>query len=123
MWKVDEYSLRNATWSGNPFDLVAKVTITHGDDVRTTEMFYAGDNTWKFRLTPTRTGEWQFSTSSDDAELNGHSGSITVQRRANENMKGFLTHVGNKYVIMERDADNVEGYVYQVFMNQQDYEQ
>ena len=34
-----------------------------------------------------------------------------------------MTHVGNKYAIMERDVDHVEGYVYQVYMNQQDFEQ
>ena len=74
-------------------------------------------------LQPRGPGVWRFSTSSDDADLNGHSGSVTVHPRANSDMKGFLTHVGNKYAIMERDADHVEGYVYQVFMNQQDFEQ
>ena len=63
MWEIEEYCLTNTTWSGNPFDLVAKVTFTHADDVRTTEMFYAGDNNWKFRFTGTRTGVWRLSTS------------------------------------------------------------
>lgn len=123
MWECEEYSLTNTTWSGNPFDLVATVTFTHAKEKRTTEMFYVGGNTWKFRFTGTQIGVWKFSTSSTDADLDGYTGAVSVSRRANPDIKGFLTHVGNKYAIMEEDIDDLEGYVYQVFMNQQDYEQ
>jgi hypothetical protein len=123
MWECEEFRLTNPTWSGNPFDLVATVTFTHAKERRTTEMFYVGGNTWKFRFTGTQIGVWKFSTSSSDAELDGHEGSITVTPRANADIRGFLTHVGNKHAIMEEDIDDLEGYVYQVFMNQQDYEQ
>ncbi len=123
MWQMQEYTLKNPTWRGNPFDVVATVTFTHGKETRTTGMFYAGDDTWKFRFTGTRTGEWSFVTSSAAPGLNGHTGTITVGPRANARVKGFLTHVGNKFAIMEENEDDLEGYVYQVFMNQQDYEQ
>jgi hypothetical protein len=123
MWECEEYSLLNTTWSGNPFDLVATATFKHAGEKRVTEMFYNGGDTWKFRFTGTRAGVWKLSTSSSDADLDGHKGSITVTPRANSGMKGFLTHVGNKYAIMAEDIDHLEGYVYQVFMNQQDYEQ
>lgn len=123
VWECVEYSLTNTTWAGNPFDLVATVTFRHADESRITEMFYAGDDTWKFGFTGTRTGVWKFSTSSGDADLHGHSGSVTVSPRVDPSRKGFLTHVGNKFAVMEQDADHLEGYVYQVFMNQQDYEQ
>jgi hypothetical protein len=123
MWETKEYRLSNTTWSGNPFDLVATVTFTHAKEKRTTEMFYAGNDTWKFRFTGTRTGVWEFSTSSNDTDLNGHTGAVTVRPRASSHIKGFLTHAGNKYAIMEEDIDHRAGYVYQVFMNQQDYEQ
>jgi len=118
-----EWALENASWSGNPFDLKATVTFVHAQETRTTEMFYAGDNTWKFRFTGTRTGVWRFSTVSSDTDLHGVTGSVTVTPRASSSIKGFLTHVGNKYAIMEEDIEHLEGYVYQVFMNQQDYEQ
>ena len=123
MWECDDYSLTNTSWSGNPFDLVATATFTHAAETRKTEMFYIGDNTWKFRFTGTRVGTWEFSTMSEDAELDGHTGMISVSPRASSVMKGFLTHAGNKYAIMEHDADHLAGYVYQVFMNQQDFEQ
>lgn len=125
IWELEEWAIDNRSWNGNAFDVVGTVTFNHADSgaTRTTEMFFDGSNTWKFRFTGTRTGEWKFSTSSDDPDLHGHSGSVTVRPRANSDIKGFLTHVGNKYAIMERDADHVVGYVYQVFMNQQDFEQ
>ena len=123
MWECVEFTLTNPTWSGNPFDLVATATFTHAGETRITEMFYAGSDTWKFRCTGTRIGVWKVSTSCSDADLNGHTGSVSVTPRANSSRKGFLTHVGNKYAIMEEDIDHLKGYVYQVFMNQQDYEQ
>ena len=122
-WETVDYGLTNTTWSGNPFDLVATATFVHAQETRTTEMFYAGNDTWKFRFTGTRTGIWNFSTASSDADLDGYAGSVIVRPRRNVNTKGFLTHVGNKYAIMGEDIDHLEGYVYQVFMNQQDYEQ
>jgi len=123
MWECEEYSLTNPTWSGNPFDLVATVTLAHAKEVRTTEMFYAGGDTWKFRFTGTRTGTWSVSTSSNDPDLDGHTGSVTISARARSDIKGFLTNAGNKYAIMEEDVGDLKGYVYQVFMNQQDFEQ
>lgn len=123
MWEYIEYSLDNPTWSANPFDLVATVTFTHDKEQRVTEMFYVGNNSWNFRFTGTRTGQWKFTTASNDQELNGHTGSITVTPRTHPRMKGFLGHVGNKYAIMEEDLDDLQGYIYQVFMNQQDFEQ
>ncbi len=122
-WETIDYSLTNPTWSENPFDLKATVTFVHAQETRSTEMFYAGGSTWKFRFTGTRTGQWNFSTVSSDADLDGHAGSVTVTPRPHAGLKGFLTHVGNKYAIMEEDIEHLEGYVYQVFMNQQDHEQ
>ena len=125
MWKCEEWTLKNASWSGNPFDVMASVTFVHsrtGEQHRT-QMFYAGEKQWKFRFTGTRTGAWNFSTFSSDSDLDGHTGALTVGPRPDPSVKGFLTHAGNKYAIMEADADHLAGYVYQVFMNQQDYEQ
>ena len=125
MWRCEEWTLENPSWSGNPFDVIARVAFVHSDsdEQQLTQMFYAGANQWKFRFTGTRTGVWRFSTSSSDADLNGHTGTVTVSPRTSSKTKGFLTHLGNKYAIMGDDADHLEGYVYQVFMNQQDYEQ
>ncbi len=125
MWKYEEWTLKDSSWSGNPFDVVAVVSFIHSStgEQHSTEMFYVGENQWKFRFTGTRKGKWTFSTSSSDPDLDGHTGSVIVNPRADSNVKGFLTNKGNKFAIMEEDCDHLSGYIYQVYMNQQDYEQ
>ena len=93
-----EWQLNNPSYSGNPFDVEATATFTHSGsgETRTTPMFYDGNNRWKFRFTGTQPGEWTFTTSSADPELNGQTGLVNVSPNANGN--GFVTHVGNKWV-------------------------
>ena len=78
LWEYEGWSVENASYSGNPFDVIATVTFEHQGSSKshTTEMFHDGDDTWKFRFTGTRMGTWNFTTSSDDPELDGHSGSV-----------------------------------------------
>ena len=117
MWETVDYSVIDTTWSENPFDRVATATFVHAQETRTTEMFYAGDDTWKFRFTGTRLGTWNFSTASNDAGLDGHKGSLIVKPRRNVDIKGFLTHVGNKFALQHDDADDLRGYLFNVYMN------
>ena len=125
MWEVEEWSVKNDSWDGNEYDLVATVTFTHAKTgtTRTTEMFYGGDHQWKFRFTGVRTGRWTFTTDSGDPDLAGFAGAVTVKLNPDPKVLGFLTHVGNKFAIMGRDETDLKPYVYQVYMNQQDYEQ
>ncbi len=92
-----EWSLSTDTFEGNPFDLVATVTFVHPEsgEKRTTEMFHDDGQTWKFRFTGTRPGQWEFTTSSADPELDGHRGTVTVA--PNDRAYGFVTHSGNKW--------------------------
>ena len=125
MWQYLEWTLTNDSWSGNPFDVLATVVFEHATSgaTHTTEMFYAGASRWKFRFTGTRTGLWRFTTSSPDPQLDGYRGTVSISPNPSPNIRGFLTHVGNKYAVMKNDITDLEGYVYQVFMNQQDFEQ
>jgi hypothetical protein len=92
-----EWSVSNETVEGNPFDLVATVTFAHSEtgEKRTTEMFYDGNHTWRFRFTGTRPGNWAFATSSADPDLDGHRGAVAVA--PNDHAYGFVTHAGNKW--------------------------
>ncbi len=93
-----EWSIRNFSFQGNRFDLIATVTFQHAEgEKRTTEMFYAGDETWKFRFTGTQMGQWTFSTSSDDPDLDRKTGTLTIAPNSNKNAHGFLTQFGNKW--------------------------
>ena len=87
-----EWQLSNSSYSGNAFDLVATVTFTHSTSGKkhTTEMFYDGNNTWKFRFMGSITGKWTFTTSSSDGDLNGHTGSIHVVPNPNKKIPGLL---------------------------------
>ena len=93
-----EWSLTNPSFQGNPFDVEAKATFRHPNgETRTTGLFYAGNQKWKFRFTGSLCGLWSFTTSSDDPELNGHSGEVTVVENPDAKAHGFLTHFGNKW--------------------------
>lgn len=92
-----EWNLSNPGYEGNPFDLDAAVTFTHTEsgEQRTTGMFYDGGDSWKFRFTGTRPGEWTFVTTNSAPPLDGRTGTVIV--RPNEEDYGFVTHRGNRW--------------------------
>jgi hypothetical protein len=79
-------------------------------------MFYAGNNTWKFRFTGTRTGIWSYSSSSSDADLDGISGTVIIKPNPNPNVHGFLKAQGNKFAIQSAELE-IEGHLLLVFQN------
>lgn len=92
-----EWSLPNASDSGNPYDLAATVTFRHdaSGEEHTTGMFFDGDAAWSFRFAGARPGRWTFESHSDDPELDGRTGVVTIE--PNDDAFGFVTHVGNKW--------------------------
>ncbi|QXD16197.1 DUF5060 domain-containing protein [Rhodocaloribacter litoris] len=88
-----EWEVENPSYSGNPFDLVATVTFTHSASgaTHTTEMFYDGGDTWKWRFTGTEVGTWTFESASADAELDGLSGTVTINPNPDTEAYGFVT--------------------------------
>ncbi|MFP4521537.1 MAG: DUF5060 domain-containing protein, partial [Fibrobacterota bacterium] len=113
-----EWSLNNSSYSGNPFDLITSATFTHSShsDI-TTEMFYDGNNTWKFRFTGVQTGTWNFSTSSSDPDLDGHTGTVTVNANPDQAARGFLNSQGQMFTIQSGDNGEVTGIVPNIWMN------
>lgn len=107
-WEWVDIPFTSTTWGTeeDKFDRVATATFTHATaDPIATEMFYAGaDNTWILRFTGTATGDWNFTTSSTDPELNNHSGTITVTE-PDPGALGFMSKYGNKWR-WEGDDDN-----------------
>jgi hypothetical protein len=92
-----EWSLPNARYEGNPFDLEAKATFVHEKtgETHVTGLYYAGADRWKFRFAATRPGRWTFRTASADPDLAGKTGTVTIEPK--DDAYGFLTHVGNKW--------------------------
>ncbi len=114
-----EWSLPNPTYSGNPYDLIATATFVHNGsgETHTTEMFYDGGDTWKFRFTGTRLGTWAVSTSSADSDLDGHQGTVTVTANSNPDIMGFVTNEDEKWVRQMGDnGDQVKAFVPQLVM-------
>lgn len=132
IWDVLEWEITNSACPvANPYDLVAKVIFIHeSGQTREIEMFHTEKEKWKFRFCGSKPGQWSFRTLCDgtdgthnDENLDKHVGRITVNAQTNPDIKGFLSHKGSKFAIMDRDETDLEPYVYQVYMNQQDYEQ
>lgn len=113
LWELQEWTVQNASYSGNPFDVVATVTFEHQGSGKTheTEMFYDGDDIWKYRFTGTRTGTWTYTTTSDDPELNGRSGTITVLENPDPEARGFVTTQGNKWAWQKDGSGTVKTFV------------
>ena len=123
VWETLEWSVNNGDYTGNPYDLIATVTFKHqgSGTQRVTEMFYDGDNTWHWRFTGTKTGTWEFTTSSSDPDLAGQSGTVTVKPRSDPGIKGFLTGQGNKFALQTEDENTLEGFLFNVYMNDDEF--
>jgi hypothetical protein len=111
LFEYAEWHVDNPTYSGNAFDVIADVQFTHvgSGETRTTQMFYDGDDDWRFRFTGTQTGTWNYTTSSGDSDLNGLTGSINVT--SNPNAYGFVTHSGNKWARQKGHSGQLEAFV------------
>jgi hypothetical protein len=117
-----EWSVLNSDYTGNPFDVIATVRFTHeGGDHHDTQMFYSGDDTWRFRFTATRTGEWSFASQSDDAELNNLTGKVTIQTNPDPDIKGFITTYGNKFARQIGEDGELEGYLFNVYQDNMNF--
>ncbi len=119
-----EWTLDNPSYSGNPFDLIATATFTHpaSGETRSTEMFYTGGTTWKFRFAGTKTGEWTFTTASTDVELAGHTGTITINANTNPSISGFLVSSGNKFAKQMGENGELKSFILNIYMNHVDYD-
>lgn len=93
-----EWELPNPSYQGNPYDLMATATFIHTEsgESRTTGLFYAGNDAWRFRFIGVRAGVWTFTTSSDDPDLDGLSGTVTIE--PNPKAPGFISNDGNKWI-------------------------
>jgi len=109
--------------TGNPFDVIARITFTHtgSDDTVTTEAFYdgvaeGGKLLYRFRFTGTKLGTWRFSSRSSVAALDGLSGAVEVVANDDPNAMGFLRTVNGKLAVTTAGDSAPKGVAYHVFM-------
>jgi hypothetical protein len=95
-WETHEIVLRGVgTYSeANPFqDVTLQAQFSHSGGTQiTVEGFHDGDgvggqtgDVWKVRFMPTLAGGWSWTTTSNDAQLNGASGSLTATAPSGDN--------------------------------------
>ncbi len=94
-----QWIVENPTFSGNAFDVQATVDFTHhpSGEKRRTEMFYMGGRSWAFRFTGTQLGTWSLVTSSEDQDLDGHTGKVVIAANSGAVPNGFLKNFGGKW--------------------------
>ena len=99
LWTPVEWTLSNASYEGNPFDLDARAVFVHqgSGQTITTPMFYDGQDTWKFRFTGVDTGTWTVQTYSRDEDLGGRAGRAEVTEPPDEEAHGFMKAFGSKW--------------------------
>jgi hypothetical protein len=117
LWQPIEWSATDNNYEGNPFDVIANVTFTHieSGEVRSTEMYYTGANTWSFRFAATRLGEWAYETSSEESELDGLNGRVFAAPPSDPNTTGYLTYSSNQYMIQTGEQGEMSPYNFSVF--------
>ena len=94
IFETVEWTFTNPSISGNPYDLISTATFTHPTacDI-VTELYFNGGQRWKLRFTPTAVGEWNFTTSSPDPDLDGLTDTVTVSE--DPDAPGFITKLGD----------------------------
>jgi len=91
-WHPTDLSFTSPTTYANPFQNISlSATFTGpGGITLTVPGFYAGNQTWKVRFSPTAVGSWSYTTSSADAQLNGQTGGINCVANTNTVLHGAL---------------------------------
>ncbi|MBN1855103.1 MAG: DUF5060 domain-containing protein [Pirellulales bacterium] len=94
-----KWSVANPSWTGSPLDVMATVMFTHQPtcEKRTTEIYYDGATNWAFRFTGTKQGVWTFVCASDDPDLDGHAGKVTIEPNPDASAHGFLKNFNEKW--------------------------
>ena len=77
-WGSTEIALSGPS-AGNPFmEVELSATFRQGGRTLKVAGFYDGDGQYKIRFMPPETGEWEYETQSNRAELSGRKGTLTA---------------------------------------------
>ena len=92
-----EWELTYADTDSNRYDVVAHAVFTHEDgEVKRSLMYYAGEDTYRFRFTGTKLGRWDITTEGPGA-LGNQTGVVQV-KEAPEVRRGFLVPEASRWV-------------------------
>lgn len=113
-WEMQEIVLHAEKPYANPYTEVDMWVQLKGPDFdKRVYGFWDGDNRFKVRVVATEAGEWSWrsgSNHSDDAGLNGHTGSFTAEDwpekelQENPNRRGFVRSTPNGHALQYADG-------------------
>jgi hypothetical protein len=84
-WGIYEVMLTGPA-AGNPFvDVKLSAQFTLGNDTLVVPGFYDGEGTYRIRFSPSRRGEWKYTTRSNAVDLDGKTGSVVAVAPAGAN--------------------------------------
>jgi hypothetical protein len=88
-WEVYEITLTTTNTYSNPYKDVTLSATFNGPNAKEIiiEGFWDGRNTWKVRIAPTEVGTWTYTTTSNDDQLNGTTGTFET---VSSDKKGFI---------------------------------
>lgn len=91
-WHPTDIYFESSERYSNPFQDVDLSVSFSGPDGTTLSIpgFYKEGNTWAVRFSPIKTGNWTFTSISNDIQLNNKKGSITCVSNTKENVHGRL---------------------------------
>lgn len=117
-WHPTDLSFTSTNSYSNSFLNVSMSATFTGPNSTTLTIpgFYNGNNTWIVRFSPTKIGNWSYTTSSADAQLNAKTGTVTCVANTNTKVHGklwidqtnqhhFIYEDGTKYFLMAAEAD------------------
>lgn len=91
-WGIFEITLTGPD-SGNPFlEVQLSAEFRCGDHVLKANGFYDGDGRYRIRLMPDKTGDWHYTTTSNQPELNGKTGEFTCTPASSGNHGPVYVH-------------------------------
>ena len=83
-YEIFEVTLYTNNFYSNPYEQVwLETTFIGPSETKTIPGFWDGGNTWKIRFSPDSTGEWSYTTSSNDSDLvsSGNFSCVTSNRK------------------------------------------
>ncbi|MFW5944794.1 MAG: DUF5060 domain-containing protein [Bacteroidota bacterium] len=93
-----EWEIQWSNYEDNPYDVEAVAVFTHqsSEKKKLSQMYYAGNDTWRFRFTGTMRGRWNVVTSGP-GNLGGKKASVTIEP-AQKEKNGFLGADGKRWL-------------------------
>ena len=111
-----EWEVQASDYDGDPFDVRAYAHFTHtsGDSYRV-PLYFAGDDTWRFRFTAPRTGTYLVETESELESFDALTTRATFAADPDPAAHGFLVAEDGAFTVLVGDGTESRRILYNVY--------